>query len=162
MLVKDKAAADAAEVLETYWAPGRFPVDASRIAHRMGMSVELRRLREGISGMLRVEPWAVPEIFVDTTDVEPRQRFTIAHEIGHYVERTSSGANDFNFVDKRGGQYDVHEFYADEFAANLLMPADEIERMRGKGAGLVRLAGYFGVSLPAMKLRLRRLGISAG
>ena len=156
VLLKEKARRDAEEVLSVYWAAG-FPVDPERIALAMGMTVDRRRLRDGTSGILRVEPDLAPEIFVDATDVEPRQKFTIAHEIGHYYERTMSGASDFNFIDRRGGEYDAHEFYADEFAANLLMPEWEVRRQVEAGAGLAQLARHFGVSLPAIRIRLQRL-----
>lgn len=158
MLIKDKAAQDAAEVLDTHWALG-FPVDPERIAEAIGMIVERRHLRDGTSGMLRVEQDASPEIYVDVNDVEQRQRFTIAHELGHYFERTTSGATDFNFIDRRGAEYDAHEFYADEFAANLLMPEREVRARVEAGDRLTKLAQYFGVSLPAAKLRLRRLNL---
>jgi Zn-dependent peptidase ImmA (M78 family) len=158
MLVKEKAAKDAAEVLDTYWALG-FPVDPERIATAIGMLVERQQLRDGTSGMLRVEKDSSPEIFVNANDVDQRQRFTIAHELGHYFERTTSGAVDFNFIDRRGAEYDAHEFYADEFAANLLMPEYEVRARVEDKFPLTRLAQHFGVSLPAMKLRLRRLGL---
>lgn len=159
MLVKDKAAQDAADVLEGYWA-NDFPVDPERIALAMGMTVERLPLQDGVSGMLRVEPHAAPEVFIDSAEVPQRQRFTIAHEIGHYYERTQSGERDFNFIDQRGAGYDVHEFYADEFAGNLLMPAWKVQEMHGEGAGLAVMASAFGVSLPAMRQRLKRLGLA--
>lgn len=158
MLVKDKARADAQDVLDTYWSAG-FPVDAERIARAMGMLVERRHLEDGISGMLRVEPHQAPEVFIDGGDVPQRQQFTIAHEIGHFYERTSRDETDFNFIDRRGAEYDVHEFYADEFAGNLLMPAAEVERVHHAGMRLARMAQHFGVSLPAVKMRLRRLNL---
>ena len=158
MLVKDQAALDAQEVLDAYWANG-FPVDPVRIAEAMGMTVHAADLADNISGMLRVEVDEAPEIFTHIDDVPQRRAFTVAHELGHYYERTQRGDRDFNFIDRRGGTYDVHEFYADEFAGNLLMPADEVRRALGQGMRLARLAQHFGVSLPAMKLRLRRLGL---
>lgn len=158
MLVKDKAQADAADVLDAYWANG-FPVDPERIAEAMGMTVDLRLLEPGISGMLRVEPGIRPEVFVDLQDTPQRRAFTIAHEIGHYYERVGRDEVDFNFIDRRGAEYDVHEFYADEFAGNLLMPDQEVRRIAADGMRLARMAQHFGVSLPAMRTRLRRLGL---
>ncbi|WP_282944445.1 ImmA/IrrE family metallo-endopeptidase [Cellulomonas endometrii] len=158
MLVKDKAKLDATEVLQLH-GTGRFPVDPARIARQMGLSVAKTMLAPNISGMLQVEPGATPQIYVDHADVIHRQRFTIAHELGHFYERVRRGDTDFNFIDRRGGQYDVHEFYADEFAGNLLMPEDEVRRLWSQNDGLATMADHFGVSLPAMKTRLKRLGM---
>lgn len=159
MLVKDKAKLDAQDVLKGYWSAVRFPVDPERIARSMGIEVSRVVLSSEISGMLQVEPDVTPQIYVDWSDVDQRQRFTIAHEIGHYYERTSRGARDFNFIDRRGGEYDVHEFYADEFAANLLMPEDEVRRLHRGGHGIAEMAAHFGVSMPAMRMRSKRLNL---
>lgn len=160
MLIKEKAEQDAAEILATYWGD-EFPVDPERIARRMGLLVDRRMLRPGTSGILQVDPSSTPRIYVDADDVPQRQSFTIAHELGHFYERTSNGEADFNFIDRRGGKYNVHEFYADEFAANLLMPSRAVHRLKRDGASLARMARHFGVSFPAMTIRLRRLGYSA-
>lgn len=158
MLVKEKAANDAAEVLDAYWALG-YPVDPIRIAQQMDIRVVRVAFEETISGMLRVEPGDRPVIYVDSRDGEQRQRFTIAHELGHYFERKQRGEDDFNFIDRRGGDYDVHELYADEFAANLLMPEREVRSMHSQGVSAGRMAHEMNVSLQAMQIRLRRLGL---
>ncbi|ANC31551.1 ImmA/IrrE family metallo-endopeptidase [Isoptericola dokdonensis] len=158
MLVKEKAANDAADVLEAYWAAG-YPVDPDRIAAQLDMDVIRATFNESISGMLRVEPGDRPVIYVDDRDSEQRQRFTIAHEIGHYVERNSRGETDFNFIDRRGGGYDAHELYADEFAANLLMPSHYVKQLHADGINPGVMARRMNVSLQAMQIRLRRLGL---
>lgn len=160
MLVKDQAKADAGDVRAAYWPEGRFPVDPEKIAHAMGLHVDRAPLARGISGMLKVRKDEASRIFVDPDDVPQRQTFTIAHELGHYYERTSRGFVHFNFIDQRGGGYDAHEFYADEFASNLLMPEDEVRRQYRAGAGMAVMANHFGVSLAAVQVRLRRLGLT--
>jgi Zn-dependent peptidase ImmA (M78 family) len=96
-------------------------------------------------------------IYVDFGENSARQRFTIAHELGHFVERSNQGQRDFAFIDERGTKYDLHEFYADEFAGDLLMPADEISNLRIRGFSNVEMAAHFGVSIPALNKRLDRL-----
>lgn len=164
MLVKDQAALDARELLEQENG-GIYPVDVRWIAQTLGIQVTELILPEDVSGMLQVEPGLKPCIYVDANDVAQRKRFTIAHEIGHFVERTTRGSakdvDDFNFIDRRGGPYDLHEFYADEFAGNLLMPRGEIHRLQQGGAGVVGLARHFDVSIPAMRLRLGRIADEA-
>lgn len=158
VLVKEKAAKDAAEVLSAYWG-SRVPVLPETLARDLGMSIAYVHLREGISGMLQVEPGIDPVIYIDQRESEQRQRFTIAHELGHFFERKNRGETDYNFIDRRGGRYDAHELYADEFAANLLMPEAAIRQFRTQGLGTLQMARKFGVSPMAMQIRLRRLGI---
>ncbi len=156
-LVTDQAKKDAESVASTYTWMHVFPVDVEEIARNMGLLVEYSYLRDGVSGMLRSRPPEIPVIYVDATENEARQRFTIAHELGHYVERTNQGQNDFAFVDERSTKYDLHEFYADEFAGNLLMPEDEIERQRAQRKTPLEMAAHFGVSPAALNTRLKRL-----
>lgn len=157
MSVKDKARRDAADVLRETWALS-WPVDPVRIATQLDILVTFLPLDRGISGMLKVDPFSGSEIFVNTDDVPARQRFTIAHEIGHYYERTSRGLLDFNVIDYRSTKdYDIHEFYADEFAACLLMPTRELREALAEGLGIPLIARRFDVSLPAAKSRVNRL-----
>ncbi|MCX8559828.1 ImmA/IrrE family metallo-endopeptidase [Mycolicibacterium mucogenicum] len=156
-LVVDAARDAAITVKNDYGVPGRFPVDVESIAMAMGIRVEYTYLRDGVSGMIEARPGVVPVIYVDKTEAPARQRFTIAHELGHYVERSNQGVLDFAFIDERGTKYDLHEFYADEFAGNLLMPAEEVRYLRSRGESNVAMAAYFGVSVPALIKRVDRL-----
>jgi predicted transcriptional regulator len=99
-----------------------------------------------------------------------RRRFTIAHEIGHFrmhlpmqgvfldrpqdvVELSSDDATADNDHLRR-------EREANVFARALLMPEPlVIEHAKNSGFNLSALAGRFGVSVPAMRLRLRVLGV---
>lgn len=159
MLVKDKARNDAARVLRDTWAAG-IPVDPERIAAQFpNVSVRRLPLEKGISGMLRCEE-DFADIWVNSNDSPERQRFTIAHELGHYFERTSRGVIDFNVIDYRSTKpedYDLHEFYADEFAGHLLMPEPELRRLIEKEMPLPLIAAHFQVSLAAARSRMRRM-----
>lgn len=69
-----------------------------------------------------------------------------------------SDDNDFSFVEKREpGQYDLHEFYADEFAGALLMPEQPFMKMLDENVSLIEIAARFGVSLDAARKRRERL-----
>ncbi len=156
-LVIDQAKQDAESIASKYTWMHIFPIDVAEIARNMGLLIEYTYLRDGVSGMLRSRPPEIPVIYVDAAENEARQRFTIAHELGHYVERTNQGQTDFAFIDERGTKYDLHEFYADEFAGNLLMPANEIDRLRQAGRSNIEMAAHFGVSPAAMVTRIKRL-----
>ena len=74
------------------------------------------------------------------------------------IERASiADDDDYSFIDyRKSDDYNLHEFYADEFAGALLMPADELLRIvmdRGEYVA----AEHFGVSVPAVRKRCGRL-----
>src|SRR5690606_22147980 len=62
----------------------RVPVPISMVAHRLGLATEAVVLKEDMSGMLVVEG-DVGAIGYNASHAPVRQRFTIAHEIAHYV-----------------------------------------------------------------------------
>ncbi|OZE41419.1 MULTISPECIES: ImmA/IrrE family metallo-endopeptidase [unclassified Rhodococcus (in: high G+C Gram-positive bacteria)] len=161
MLIKDMAKRDAEDVLRTYWNDEGFPVDPFVIAERMGIRAGRMELDDDTSGLIVARLETQSQIWVEIRDTRPRQRFTCAHELGHYVERTQTKSDlskGFSFVDKRTSKRDAHEFYADEFAGNLLMPEQRVLELEDR-LSLIRMAGYFDVSVPAMEVRLRRLNI---
>lgn len=128
------------------------------IADQWNASVRLVPLEEGLSGFIIKESGTDPRIYINSFDSLERQRFTLAHEIGHLVEREAvAGDRDYSFVDHRSTErYDLHEFFADEFAGALLMPTREfLDSYRKYGA--FKTAVDFGVSVPAVKRRLARL-----
>ena len=100
-------------------------------------------------------------LFVNPKGRPERRRFTIAHELGHFIlHRTTQPA--FN-CDKESVHTGIDslkliEREADDFASNLLMPGDMLrERINGKRIDfhlLGALAKEFGVSLEAMCIRL--------
>ena len=93
----------------------RLPVSPVAVAKHYGIicHVSPPKLLQGCSGLLRVID-DVPHIFVDSTHPAQRQRYTIAHELGHYL---------LGHLDDASGVYDQREYAAERFAADLLMPA---------------------------------------
>lgn len=157
-LIVDEARKQAEAILRKYWSPNQFPVDVEHIAWEMGLRTERTFLKEGVSGMIRSVPGTDPIIYVDENEIPTRQRFTIAHELGHFVERSNQGKTRFAYIDERGMKYDLHEFYADEFAGNLLMPEPKIMNMKNQlGMSNVEIAAEFGVSAAAVAKRLNRI-----
>jgi len=100
---------------------------------------------------------------VNASDTQNRQRFTCAHEIGHYVRR-GQDPNRTSFVDYRdtlaGLGRDTDEIFANQFAAALLMPAPLVVRFRRAGDSISTLAERFGTSVQAMEIRLRNLRLT--
>lgn len=161
MLIKDQAKLDAENLHRQLGLA--VPVDPFDVARRLGIEAMRTTLDPGISGMLFGSPKSTV-ILVDANENAGRQNFTCAHEIGHYVERsnrvTPDSQEEYGYVDRRGGKRDAFEFYADEFASNLLMPEDDVRQQWARGnTTSVTLAQRYGVTPAAINVRLSKLGL---
>lgn len=137
------------------------PVDVAACAASVGLPVYAMKLAPGVSGMLlRHDPKAGDSGFVCyVDDAEPsvRQRFTAAHELGHFsLHRHLIGeSHSDNYLLRADGFSSAQETQANAFAADLLMPRNLIEEQMNMGVGSVdALAQVFGVSRVAMSIRL--------
>lgn len=157
----------AQELLETIWAPDEgeipIPVNPIAIARHLGIKVYTAGLDEGVSGMLIKRPGRDAEVYLNTQDSENRQRFTCAHELGHYVMRSATDEEQtWEYIDHRAALSaqgeNGEEIYANKFAANLLMPHSMVKRLH-KQFSIPTLAYKFGVSTDAMNYRLKNLGL---
>ena len=166
-----EAERDAQNLLEKSWmregeATPHLPVDPFAIARELGIRVFTDHgLPHDVSGMLRKQAgYSDPELLLNALDTRNRQRFTCAHELGHYTQRVKSGEDDaWKYVDRRDSLssegLDADEVYANQFAAGLLMPR-HVVRERAAGSNAAALALDFGVSGDAMGFRLRNLGLA--
>lgn len=134
-----------------------FPIDPILIAKAMGLEVFTASLPRNVSGQIFYKE---KKIFIEKTDFITRQVFSVAHEIGHYVLH-NDGTSHTSLRDTTTTQgIDTKEIEANCFAANLLMPKDEVLRLVGLGFAVDSMASYFGVSPIAMEYRLNNLGVS--
>ncbi|MEV5957997.1 ImmA/IrrE family metallo-endopeptidase [Streptomyces sp. NPDC051987] len=103
-------------------------------------------------------------IMIARTKVPTRQRFTLAHELGHVLARDAQDLLTESQLSP-GHQKDLTEVRANAFAANLLMPRDEINSVvREKDVTdeqLTSLVVRFQVSPSALAARLTQLGLIA-
>ncbi len=147
--------------LDMYW-DGRLPVDPWMIAERSGVRVipdgSLAWGQDPLSGKFEKEN-NIPTIRFNPNESRVRQRFTIAHELGHCALGHGLAYRDpaTNFSART---YNPDEIAANRFAASLLMPADMIEAtiMDLRDPSVESLAELFGVSQVAMEFRLKNLG----
>lgn len=163
LLVYQAARQEAQRVLEAFGEFLTFPINLLEVSRLMNARMRYdEQLTNDISGLIVKNPGEPAQILINPNEPLSRQRFTWAHELGHLAERTTLAADyDYSFVDlRKPGTYDSHEFYADEFAGALLMPHYKIEEMQNQGKGTVEMAKYFGVSYPAMTMRLHRLAVA--
>ena len=141
----------------------RVPVDVQSIAGCLRIDVAYEHGME-VSGEVSLQTGGRPRILVNAGDSLVRQRFTIAHEIGHVVLGHLDTAHTV-YRDTRQnytlGNFDPRERDANYFAAELLMPADAVRvyAAEEKGATIHTLAERFQVSATAMEIRLKTLGI---
>ncbi len=105
-------------------------------------------------------------IVVNKCSPAKRQRFTLAHELGHYLLHKTPGSAIFHRDERSSQGTDRVEVDANAFAAELLMPADEVRAQAAElGVDLLeddltrQLADVFDVSIQAMSIRLQQLGI---
>ena len=133
------------------------PVPAEAIAEDLlGLSVSESESLQ-ISGMLLPAERAV---WLNADESPERRRFTLAHEVGHWVCQVleGRGAPIMCRAEEVGvGEGRALEREANVFAAELLMPEDTVRgRYDGTTAGT---AARFGVSEEAMGWRLFNLGL---
>jgi hypothetical protein len=139
------------------------PVPVGKLAHDLGLTVSLASLSPSISGLIEPDATAPAgfRIRVNRYESDERQRFTIAHEIAHYLlhrDHIRSGIVDN--VMYRSSLSSAREAQANRLAADIIMPmrkvVEEVRRLGGikDESTAIALAREFKVSLPAMKVRL--------
>lgn len=138
------------------------PIKLSSIARALNVELRAATLPVGISGELRPDPASGKFIIrANRHDGARRQRFTIAHEIAHYLlHRDQIGSGITDDVLYRSGLSDSREAEANRLAADILMPRSLIDESRTEAErlGVADVVGYladkFEVSEAAMRIRL--------
>lgn len=154
-----------------------FPIPVGTIANELGISVyTTSELPSNTSGSIVKEDNGQFTIYVKEGQSQVRQRFTIAHEIGHFVQHggeLETGIEMISPITKKPvmalHRPDLHadvpddikqrERQADQFAADLLMPKDTFERVWDSSTSLKEVADYFGVSQMAANVRALLLNL---
>ncbi|KQX22128.1 ImmA/IrrE family metallo-endopeptidase [Variovorax sp. Root434] len=158
----------------------RAPVDVRKVARHLDAQVHEQTLEDVVSGVLVIRG-DERHIMVNKAHHPNRQRFSIAHELGHLVLHHKQGDN--LFIDKHLSIYQrvgsatsiayqqpgssttpADEREANQFASALLMPKELLlfatkDRDLWDELDIATLASQFGVSEQAMTIRLRQLGI---
>lgn len=134
------------------------PVPVDVLAGHCGALVILRDLPDALSGLiLKIDDGAI--IGVNSRHAEVRQRFTLAHELGHHLLAHSEQVH-IDVEDSSPPDHDYRfERAANEFAADLLMPRRMLAQAYTQDARTEQLARTFHVSELAMGYRLMNLGL---
>jgi Zn-dependent peptidase ImmA (M78 family) len=143
--------------------PGNFEIDVHAIAQHMGVNVVTHEFSENISGVFFRKDDNL-HLGVNSQHHKHRQRFTIAHEIGHYLLHSNQMLHyDRPEVETMHFRADnisnLNEIEANHFAAELLMPEERVRELIDSDVTLIQeLADRFNVSEDAMRYRLINLG----
>ena len=144
------------------------PVPLDKVAKHLGISVNYEPFDGELSGMI-AKKGQHAVIGVNSLQSNNRQRFTLAHEIGHYALHDFDVHVDKSFVvrnrdSKSSLAIDHEEIEANRFAAELLMPKDLLEADLDKfeidiedAETIQHMARRYGVSEQAMTLRIVNL-----
>ncbi|GAA1625224.1 ImmA/IrrE family metallo-endopeptidase [Catellatospora bangladeshensis] len=165
-------AENAASQLLNKYGIDRLPVPVEEIAMWEGAQVVRQRFEGEQSGFMYREG-RERIIGINTSSGRRRQRFTIAHEIGHmtlHLQDPLVVDREVNWRDENSSlAVDPKEIDANAFAAALLMPQDLVVRevrlaaqrsdLSGRDRIISYLAQIFDVSTSAMSYRLINLGI---
>jgi Zn-dependent peptidase ImmA (M78 family) len=163
-MILEKIEEKANATLTTFGAK-KTPVPIEEIASKLGIKISRGPSKDFSGILIRKDGSAL--IGVNSSEAAVRQRFTIAHELGHYYLHPKKDT----FIDYRDNKKDPkrspNEREADMFAAALLMPREQIEKdFRSlvktgfTDYEIQKLAEHYQVSEMAMKLRVLNLNLS--
>ena len=136
------------------------PVLVSAVAKEMGLDViKIEVWPHNISGMLKKQKDNKFVIYVNGNHSKVRRRFTIAHEIAHFIlHRHLISKINNQLVDDtlyRSGLNSIYESAANRFAADILMPWSLVNKAIDSGVSEIEeLAKRFNVSKSAISIRL--------
>ena len=147
------------------------PADVEQIARAHGLTVSKLELDDTVSGVLVLQDGRAV-IGVNTNHSENRKRFTIAHELGHFLLHRSAAslfidtAHVFFRNEKSADGSRRQEVEANAFASELLMPEQAVRACVEQEvpdafdqAAMEAVAQRFKVSLQALTFRLAKLGL---
>ena len=166
LLTHEQAEVLAGKIRRAYWKDDKFPVDPVTIGRALSIRIVDADLPDDVAGALYKKIGEDPVIMLHADDPINRKRFTLAHELGHYVYRMERGHFDDQEIDhvdhrnqdSRKGN-DEEEISANRFAASLLMPEFQVKLLCESSVDVYELSKFFEVSTSAMKYRLNTLEI---
>ena len=148
----------------------KVPVDVRSIIEAYNISIHEEELEGTVSGILMINE-KTTNLVINNNHHWSRQRFTLAHELGHFLLHKDTATV---FIDesplffrdlKSAHSINQKEVEANAFAAELLMPESVLkEEFKDSlldvndDVAVRSMATKYGVSPPALTIRLTRLG----
>ncbi|MEO9900348.1 MULTISPECIES: ImmA/IrrE family metallo-endopeptidase [Alphaproteobacteria] len=148
------------KVVNNYIDNASVPIQVVPLANDLGIKVYNTPWPDNISGKIQKDQQRGGDsgfaIFVNKNHHKNRRRFTIAHEIAHYVlHEDKIGDGVFDDALYRSGLSNRAETQANALAADILMPWRILNKyVETHGNDVSMLADLFEVSKSAMRIRL--------
>jgi len=164
---RENAEDEAKGLINSEWAERGLPIDPTYIAKKVGVKVFELDLPSEVDAILKYyEGGSTPCIFIDPRSALTRNRFSVAHELGHFVlnsrlhpEGGILETDTFYRDEKSRSGDEPLEIFANQFAAELLMPSKFVRLLVDQNKTDLVLAADFGVSVEALRNRLNALSI---
>ena len=138
------------------------PTDLMGLARDLGIRIEYSALgaSAGKIEMIRTDAGPKFQITLNMADSENRQRFTLAHELAHFIKHRKQ-LEAGNIVDNamyRSLLPEPMEWEANRYAAQLLMPLSAMKKLWMEGCrSPSKMAVRLGVSEQAAEIRISQL-----
>ena len=137
------------------------PVDVNAIAKVLQIKVyHEKEWPNGLSGQIVKDGHFGGQsgyaIYINGNHIETRRRFTLAHELAHFIlHKDSIGDGIADDALYRSGLSNAQEAMANKLAADILMPWKLVNEKIKEGIDTIEdLAKQFNVSISAMAIRL--------
>ena len=142
-----------------------YPVKLGEIAKRLGVKVLPSTLPRGTSGQIGQENGEFI-IRINRHEAKHRQRFTLAHELAHFLLHRDKIIADGGWSENvllRSGQPANIEYEANRLASDLIIPSSQLSAATADYTGPITdeviedLARRFGVSIAAMEIKMQMI-----
>ena len=146
------------------------PIQIVAIANFYGFKVYQMSMDDNVSGMILSDEKNIKNfdhnkiIVINANHSDTRKRFTIAHELGHYILQNKPNSC---YAHRDLGSYDSDEKNANSFASALLMPEkdvlNQVKALKQQSPHINDfsltsiIANTFDVSFSAAQVRLKKL-----
>lgn len=142
------------------WGIRTNPLDIESVIKKFGIRIHYEEMDADLSGYIenRNNGWVIG---INMYQSPRRQRFTLAHEFAHFLfdKAALSSGRHTDAIMLRSEESDSLEQRANDFAADLLMPADRFRNQVDAGIRDVgELSEQFDVSMAAIRYRAFKLG----
>jgi predicted transcriptional regulator len=135
------------------------PLDVTGLTQMLGIQMRMEPMPGEESGCLKKEKSGKWVMTVNSLQHPHRQRFTIAHELGHFIKHTIVKESFVDTTFFRNEESNQMEHEANKFAAELLMPKKLfVSFIENVSKEVNDLAKHFQVSSMAVRIRAKQLG----
>jgi Zn-dependent peptidase ImmA (M78 family) len=134
------------------------PLDLPKLTQHLGIAMLLEPMKDEESGSLSKDKKGNWIMKVNSLHHPNRQRFTISHELGHFIKHRAihNTFKDSTFF--RNNESNYIEVEANKFAAELLMPKQIFDTyIQNVSSKVEDIAKHFQVSSMAVRIRAKEL-----